>query len=680
MGSAGKGGTKARARGGRDAVIREYAPRVSPKSTPVVRRMVMFKHGVAYLERGGRCDGPFELSFKKDEMNDVLKSLAVWVARGEAKVGAVAFEKPEDPEEALVRRRLALTPGETLESLVASLRGRRIAIQAGGARHEGEVIGLQREGAEHHAERRLLLLRTAEDAVTIVDLETLRGLELLEAPSRADLAFFVDRSRAATAGESRLIHVDVRGTAEDLRVSYVIPAPTWRVTYRIARADEGTTLMAWAIVHNPADEDLTDVDLTLTTGQPVSFVIDLYNPKNVHRAVVEEQTRAAAAPTQYERARRVRGGPPPRAAMAAPAPQMDYMLAEAAPDDDTGSFPGNAAFGAAGGAMAEASTFEDRGELFEYRVASRVSLKRGGSAMVPLFSSRLEARRERSWRDGSGPNPDMVLSFRNETGAVLEEGAAVVYDAEVYAGEAMVPYSARDVDVKLAFAKDLGIRCKHEERTKTLLDKVMLGAKAWAEELRHEIHHTVTVESDHGEEVTVVVEMPKHHGHELSPDGAQPFEDTMTFHRFKVEVPPRGRAMLSVVERWYERRRLGYETLDERRIAAWLAERFLDETTHAKLAAVLAAFDEARRLSASRADVERRKQAAWAKQSKLSEQLKVLKDGGAEGELRLRYVRELEAEQDRVNDCEDQDRRLAQAAEDALARAAELARALSAEA
>ena len=44
---------------------------------PRVRRMVMFKHGVAYLERGGPAEGPFELSFKRDEMNDVLKSLAV---------------------------------------------------------------------------------------------------------------------------------------------------------------------------------------------------------------------------------------------------------------------------------------------------------------------------------------------------------------------------------------------------------------------------------------------------------------------------------------------------------------------------------------------------------------------------------------------------------------------------
>ncbi len=654
---------------------------MTAESTPVVRRMVMFKHGVAYLERGGRCDGPFELSFKRDEMNDILKSLAIWVARGDAKVGAVAFDKPEDPEEALVRRRLALVPGETLESLVSALRGRRIALHAGGARHEGEVLGLQRLEGPHHADRRLLLLRTADESVSLVDLETLRGLELLEPPSRADLAFFVDRSRAATAGESRLVHVDVKGVAEDLRVSYVIPAPTWRVSYRIARSGEETTLMAWAIVHNPADEDLTDIDLTLTTGQPVSFVIDLYNPKNVRRAVVEEQTRAAAPPTRFERAPRAARISPPSmlGRSAAMAPPMAMAFEEGGElDDDTGARDEAASFGAVGGGgMVDAATFENRGELFEYRVAARVSLKRGGSAMVPLFSAKVGSARERLWREGGGPSPDLVLSFENDTGAVLEEGAAVVYDGDVYAGEAMVPYSARDVAVKLAFAKDLGVRCKRDMTSRTVLDKVMLGSSAWVEELRHEVEHSITAESDHAEEVKVVVELPKVAGHELAPEGAQPFEDTLSFRRFAVLVPPRGRGALVVVERWYERRRLGYETLDERRLATWLGERFLDRATHDRLADVLAAYGEARTHETRRHELERQKQSAYAKQGKLAEQLQVLRDGGAEGELRLRYVRELEVEQDRVNACEAEDQRLAVATEEALTRAASLARALS---
>src|SRR5262245_4234930 len=112
------------------------------KRSPRVSSMVMFKHGIAYLERSGPADGPFELSFRHADMNDVLKSLAVWVARGSGHVGAVSFEAPEDPDAALAERRLLLAPGEALRGLLAALRGRRIALSSGDQRHEGEVLGI----------------------------------------------------------------------------------------------------------------------------------------------------------------------------------------------------------------------------------------------------------------------------------------------------------------------------------------------------------------------------------------------------------------------------------------------------------------------------------------------------------------------------------------------------------
>jgi hypothetical protein len=59
--------------------------------------------------------------------------------------------------------------------------------------------------------------------------------------------------------------------------------------------------------------------------------------------------------------------------------------------------------------------------------------------MVPLFSARVPAKKERLWTPSTGSeHPDIVLRMKNETGAVLEEGPAVLYDEARYAGEAMV--------------------------------------------------------------------------------------------------------------------------------------------------------------------------------------------------------------------------------------------------
>ncbi|CAN5658168.1 hypothetical protein BH09MYX1_BH09MYX1_03430 [soil metagenome] len=627
-------------------------------SLPRVRTMVLFKHGVAYIERSGPASGPFELSFKKDEMNDVLKSLSVWVAKGTAKIGALAFEKPEDPEQALAARKLDMQPGSVLSGLLWRLRGRRVVVHSAGQTHEGEVIGVENAPGREGEEKRTVVLRGEGDALVCVDLGGVTRVEPLDPTSRADLAFLADRSRAATAGDSRTVSVDVQGEAEDLRVSYVIPAPTWRVSYRVAREGDETLLMAWGIVHNPADEDLEAVDLVLTTGQPVSFVIDLYNPRSVRRAVVEEQVRGGSAPTRLERSQ----GAPPPPPQAAPPPARAAALAggghglgagfQAFAASDLDEAPTTSYGGAAFDSIAQTATYADRGELFEYRVQGKVALKRGGSAMVPLLMARIPARKERIWRSGSAPAPDLVLAFDNASGAVLEEGPAVVYDEGVYAGEAMVSYSARGAKVLLGFAKDLAVRCKETTAQVRTATQVFARRGGLYQQVRIEVHHELTVESDHGEPVDVIFEMPKIAGRTIPADTLSPFEDTLSFHRFKIAAPARGRAKVAIVERWMESVSLNVSHLGIDEVGKFVSAGLLDENGGAALRAIVTIFRQIAELGESKRRADSARTAAYQKQQKLSEQLAVLRDGGAEGSLRLRYVQELEGEQNKVNAAE----------------------------
>jgi len=608
--------------------------------------MVLFKHGVAFLERSGPATGPFELSFEKDEMNDVLKSLSVWVAEGDARVGAIGFDKPDDPEQALAEKNLSFAPGGALSGLLASARGRRVRVMSAGQEHSGEVLGVESVKGERGAEARSLVLRVDEGRISVVDLGSVTEVDLLDPITRAGVAFLADRSRAATSGESRTVLVDLEGTAADVRVSYVIPAPTWRVSYRVAREGDDVRVMGWGLVHNPADEDLEDIELVLTTGQPVSFVIDLYNPKEIERTVVEEESRAVAAPTRFERAKRMTSpagapmAPPPPAPAAYGAPQGFGAAAFAeAPAGLSDAF-------AAGAGAAE---YADRGELFEYRITERVSLKRGGSAMVPLFSSKIPAEKQRIWRLGAPPAPDLVLRFENASGAVLEEGPAVIYDDGVYAGESMVPYSARGAEVKLGFAKDLGVRCSAANEAHRVVSSVSVKRAGLFVETRIEVHHQLTAESDHAEAVTVIFELPKIHGRQIDPKGPQPFEDTSSFRRFKVDVPANSRAVTRPVETWIESSTLRYDGLAHATLLPWVRGGLLDEAKGDALRAVLDAWAKVGECERQKQRTEKLKLDAFEKQKRISEQLAVLKDGGAEGTLRLRYVAELSAQQDRVN-------------------------------
>lgn len=623
---------------------------------PKVARMVMFKHGVAYLERSGPAEGSFDLSFHRDEMNDVLKSLAAWVVEGDAKITSFGFASPGE-------KGPTLRAGDALEALFASLRGRTVEVEDGSRTARGEVLGIQHRAGPFGEGRAALLLRERKGTVAVVDLQGVHSVHPLDPVSRERLAHLVTREQAATAADTRTVHVALEGAARDLRVAYVIPAPVWRVSYRLVREAESATLMAMGIVFNPVDEDLEGVDLTLTTGQPISFVIDLYHPMEVARPVVTEESRVSPPPTPHERAH--------------PAKKRAPMPAGGTPAGYGGAEAGRAGTILTGEALADALAAAgaaagiERGELFEYHVKSPLTVPRGGAAMVPLAAVRVPASRERIWRMGAGKHPDLVVTFPNDTGLVLEEGPAVLYDEGVYAGESMLPYTPRGAPVKMTFAKDLAVLVSSSTQASTVIAAVRVVEDGVLEETRQELLHTIEAENDHGEAATLVVEVRKVPGHSLAEGSAQPFEETAHYQRFRLEIPAHDRAKLEVREQWTISRRVAMESIDLHDVERWFKERHLDEATYRALSHVLALRDEVQDLQRRRDHVKAEQAAAYAKQAKISEQLAVLKETGAEGALRLRYVKELEAEEDKVNAAEAEMHRLEQAIEDTRRRARE---------
>jgi outer membrane protein OmpA-like peptidoglycan-associated protein len=66
----------------------------------------------------------------------------------------------------------------------------------------------------------------------------------------------------------------------DVTLSYAVPAPSWRSTYKLVLGDQDQALLqSWAIVDNVTDEDWRGVKLILTTGAPFSFAVDLHTPR-----------------------------------------------------------------------------------------------------------------------------------------------------------------------------------------------------------------------------------------------------------------------------------------------------------------------------------------------------------------------------------------------------------------
>ncbi|MDQ2627995.1 MAG: DUF4139 domain-containing protein, partial [Actinomycetota bacterium] len=328
-------------------------------------------------------------------------------------------------------------------------------------------------------------------------------------------------------------------------------------------------------------------------------------------------------------------------------------LASAVPD----GLPSSA--GAYDESVAEVET-ADRGEYFEYRLATPLSLKRGGAAMVPLAAAPVDAgRREVVWREDRGAAPDIVLAFTNTTGLVLEEGPAVVYEQDGYAGEAMLDFTARGADVRLAFAKDLAVRCRREATLRTVTTRIRLTDHAVVEEQRRERWHTLTAENDHDDPVDVIFELAVSPGHSVTAqDGAAEAGQDGRWRRFSVTVPGHQTAEATVLESWPISSEIDYEDLEPGRLEDWLAGRSLGRKTVNALRQVLEHQNTARRLDEQCDEAEEQRDALYTAQSRIAEQLQVLGTDGAEGDLRARQVRELNDLQHRVSGLDSEMRRL----------------------
>src|SRR6185436_5887080 len=63
-----------------------------------------------------------------------------------------------------------------------------------------------------------------------------------------------------------------------VQISYIAQAPVWKTSYRLVLDEKEPFLQGWAIVENTSDEDWNDVQLSLVSGRPISFIMDLYQP------------------------------------------------------------------------------------------------------------------------------------------------------------------------------------------------------------------------------------------------------------------------------------------------------------------------------------------------------------------------------------------------------------------
>ncbi len=635
-----------------------------------IRRMMVYKHGVGYFERRGAVNGAeLRLTFPREAMDDVLKSLVV-LDLGTGQVLGVDFETPEDRAAQIARGSIHLSDNRSLLDLLRDLRGRRVRLavqpdrrtpaETSGEVMEGLVIGVDLDDAQPLRAPMVSLYMTEQREVRAAPIGKIMRLDILDDRAAGDLGYFL---RASQSEEDRRIATLRLSEGEhDLLVSYIAPAPAWRVSYRLLAepttgapgssngggsglgAQVTVLIQGWGMFDNQLDEDLEHVELTLVAGMPVSFRYRLYEPHTPDRPVVEDEERTVATPVEFA----AFAAAPAPAGMAAPkAMRIREEMADV--DGVARAERPQVAMAAMERSTQAASTGEERGALFQYRVAHPVSVARGQSAMAPIVSRRLDGRRELLYNGRKLPrHPVASLRMRNETGLTLERGPVTVLEHGDYAGEAVLPFTRAGAEIIVAYAVELGVTVREERRA----DREMAGLGIRDEYLLIEewdVQRTLyRIVSSLPDATDIVIEQDLLASYDLV-DTPAPAEQAQGAARWAVHCPPGVETTFNVSQRRKTMRSEQVRTLDKRRLSSFLRGKYLDEATYRALDHVLALYDQAAQRQKELQRIEQERQKIYARQQQTQGNLGPLGREGNEQVLRERYVALLGELEDRLN-------------------------------
>jgi hypothetical protein len=595
-----------------------------PQADVPVRQVVLFSSGVGYFEHFGTVagNGSTELRFKTAQVNDVLKSL-VLQDLDKGSVAAVTYPSQEPVAKTLKSFQVDITNNPPLADLLNQLRGARVELSFGGKADDvsgGVIVGVEKRAVTpppegnmkpYAVETWLLNLKVGRRfrSVPLADVKDFA----LEDPK---LEEELDRALAAVAQsrdqDKKPVTVTFRGQGERrVRLGYVVETPVWKTSYRLVLTDKAAqkdgdakggdakggpnlggpaadkppaatgpavgkaALQGWAIVENQTDNDWADVQLSLVSGRPISFIQDLYHPLYIPRPVVMPNLYANLRPQTYEGGVSREEQEKLRRAGVDFTDAPDFNLQSRAKSAGGGGAGGGGGggglFGSAGGGEREATKTREPppepmdplasvraaasaaalGELFQYTVGN-VSLPRQRSAMIPIVTDDVSAERISIYNaDVLNDHPLNGVRVTNTTGKHLLQGPVTVLDAGAYAGDARLDDVPPGQSRLLSYGVDLNVvvdpaaEAPAPAKSTVRLAKIAKGVLTVT--TVDEATQAYKIQNKGDAARTVIVEHPRAADWKVvEPPAAQVDETTDTVYRLRAAVGPRRTVTLNV--------------------------------------------------------------------------------------------------------------------------------------
>jgi hypothetical protein len=524
-----------------------------PAELPV-KQVVLYKHGVGFFERSGSL-GPGEsarLDFNASDMNDVLKSLTI-TERGGGKITGLRYDSMDPLSHKLAEFPFQIGGAQPLSGMLDQLKGARLELKFGNETVTGAIVnGRLVAGNDKQAEREQLTLMIDSGELRTVDLSAATGIRFTDPQLQQQFKDYLAALAAARSKDKRSVYIDSTDARErEVTASYMTPAAVWKSSYRLIFGSTGQPeLEGWAIVDNTTGEDWTKVRLSLVSGRPISFVSQLYAPRYINRPEAELPDDAAARPVahsgSFESKDQARGtlGAIAGGARMAPMAAPKAMLKSA--EQETLNSTAESVIVAPSSIVAEASAGA-LGELFEYRIAQPVTIRKNESALLPFLQQPIEARKLLIYSEHGSQHPTNAAELTNNSGKTLDGGPITVFDGGAYGGEALMETLKTGDKRLISYAVDLGTRITEAFGSKQAVvreihaNRGILTTKLAVEETR-----TYTVKNVDKKAKTLIIEHPLRQGYVLL--NQKPAEKTAAAYRFEIQLAAGGSQEFAVAE------------------------------------------------------------------------------------------------------------------------------------
>ena len=494
-----------------------------------IREVVLFKHGVGYFSRSGDLSAgeTAQLAFKASDMNDVLKSLTITDASG-APIAGVRYDASESAEQRLKDFPFKVGEGASMAAFLDQMKGARLELgPVAGAIVSARVV--QSSDGNRTSEREVVVLLTDTGDIRSFDLSTVPAVRLSDPKLQAMLRDYLTVVSGARSRDRRSVYIDAsKQGSRRVTANYMTPSAVWKSSYRLLFAPTGDpTLEGWAIVDNTSGDDWTNVNLAVVSGRPISFISQLYEPKYVTRPTAELAENRAVGPQVFE------GALDKTQSVAAAAPARLRAEAQASIVAGTGAGFGGGSFNST---LGQTSVGRDLGDLFEYRFATPVTVKQGESAMLPFLQQKLGARKLLIYSESYGLNPMNAAELTNSTGKTLDGGPITVYDANSYAGEALVETLKAGDKRLISYGVDLGTRITTKiDSSAANVREIHMRRGVLTTRNAIQETKTYTINNVDPNRKTLIIEHPLRQGYTLLSD-TKPKELTSTAQRFEVAL------------------------------------------------------------------------------------------------------------------------------------------------